>query len=113
MKCYSLILGARNTGSGRRGFPAADEARIRQITIRSFPNGFTILNADGGWFDPVSRRFVRERSRQILVCSARPRDVWTWCRNLMAALKQQELLVVELGIARTVRARPRARTRSA
>jgi hypothetical protein len=107
MKCYSLLVGARNVGSGRRTFSAADEARIRDITFRSFPNGFTILNADGGWFDPASRRFVRERSRQILVCTDRPRTVWAWCRNLMRTLGQQEMLVVELGRARTIRLRVR------
>jgi hypothetical protein len=107
MKCYSLLVGARNSGGRRRKFSAADDTRIREITFRSFPNGFTILNADGGWFDPAARRFVRERSRQILVCTARPQTVWAWCRNLMSALGQQELLVVELGRGRTVRLRNR------
>lgn len=67
LKCFSLLLGARNTpGAGKR-FSAADEERIREITFRHFPDGFTILNADGGWFDPIRRRFVEEESRQILV----------------------------------------------
>jgi hypothetical protein len=109
MKCYSLLVGARNAGGGGHGFSAADDRRIREITFRSFPNGFTILNADGGWFDPATGRFVREKSRQILVCTARPQTVWTWCRRLLRALGQQELLVVELGRGRTVRVRERPR----
>lgn len=98
LKCYSLILGARNTpGAGKR-FTRADEERIREITFRHFPDGFTILNADGGWFDP-QRGFVAEESRQILVCASRLLALRRWCDELARALQQKELLVVELGAA--------------
>lgn len=100
MKCYSLLLGARNTRSRTGSFSPRDEDRIRRITFRHFPDGFTVLNADGGWFDPRSRRFVAEQSRQILVCAANSRGLRGWCAELAASLGQEELLVVELGAAR-------------
>lgn len=108
-RCFSLILGARNTpGAGRR-FRRRDDAAIRRITFRHFPQGFTILNADGGWFDPAAGRFVAEESRQILVCPSRRADLRPWCRELAAALKQKELLVIELGGVASYRARAKTK----
>ena len=100
MKCFSLNLGARNTPKAGRHFSAPDEKAIRAITQRHFPEGFTILDAAGGWFDPVRGRFVQEESRQILVCAPDLRRLKPWCRELAARLKQRELLVIELGTAR-------------
>lgn len=111
LKCFSLLLGARNTpGAGKR-FSAADEEQIRAITFRHFPDGFTILNADGGWFDPARQRFVDEESRQILVLARRRADLKDWCRELGTALNQQELLVVEIGPATAFRASHRRHRR--
>lgn len=98
LKCYSLLLGARNTPAAGKQFTAGDEARIREITFRHFADGFTVLNADGGWFDPA-RGFVEEESRQILVCATSVTALRRWCEELAAVLKQKELLVVELGAA--------------
>lgn len=107
MKCYSLLLGARNTPAAGKRFSAADEARVRDITFRHFPDGFTVLNADGGWFDPTRKKFVEEDSRQVLVCAADRRQLRAWCHELADALKQKELLIVELGPATTYRFRRR------
>lgn len=105
LKCFSLLLGARNTpGAGKR-FSVADEERIREITFRHFPDGFTILNADGGWFDPARRTFIEEESRQILVLARRRADLRRWCGELAAALNQKEFLVVEIGPAAAFRTR--------
>ena len=104
LKCFSLLLGARNMPGGKR-FTRADNERIHAITFRHFPAGFTILNADGGWFDPARGRFVEEPSRQILVCAPNLRTLRPWCDELAGALKQAELLVVELGPAFTFRAK--------
>ena len=101
MRCYSLLLGAHNTPAATARFSAKDEARIRTITFRHFPQGFTILNADGGWFDPAKKVFVEEQSRQILICTSQPQKLAAWCEELAAALKQDELLVVSLGRAAT------------
>ena len=106
LTCYSLLLGARNTpGAGKR-FRRSDEKRIREITFRHFPDGFTVLNADGGWFDPA-RGFIAEDSRQLLVCAPGRAALRPWCEELAAALGQKELLVVELGPASTFRSRRR------
>jgi hypothetical protein len=105
MKCFSLILGARNTSAAGTRFLKRDDALIRSLTARHFPDGFTILAADGGWFDPARKAFVEEASRQILVCSRKQASIRAWCADLAHALNQKELLVVELGIARTFRYR--------
>jgi hypothetical protein len=104
LKCYSLLLGARNTPGAGKHFTKADNERIHAITFRHFPDGFSILNAEGGWFDPNRRKFVEEDSRQILVCARSVRQLRGWCEDLTVALKQKELLVVELGPAFTFRA---------
>lgn len=109
MKCFSLILGARHLASAGPRFRAADEAHIRRITRRHFPDGFTILEASGGWYDPAQKRFVAEESRQILVCTIDRRRLTPWCEELARALGQQELLVVELGAAIRFRLRQKRR----
>ena len=106
MKCFSVILGARNTPSAGRRFTQKDDAAIRALTASHFPLGFTILNADGGWFDPHRAEFIEEESRQILVCTSDRRVLKNWCAALAEALRQKELLVVELGAARTFRFAP-------
>ena len=113
MKCYSLSIGSENTGGGRR-FTRAADALIRKITESHFPDGFTIMHANGGWFDPKRGQFLREESRQVIVSAEHPRRLDDWCEELARALKQKELLVIELGPRRRLRfdqpARPRRRT---
>lgn len=105
-RCYSLLLGARNTpGHGKR-FTPEDDAHIRDITFSHFPDGFTVLNADGGWYDPAGRNFIEEESRQILVCTSNRTALRHWCAALAEALQQDELLVVEMGPAVLFRAKP-------
>jgi len=96
-KCYSLLLGARQTPGAGRTFASEDDARLREITARHFPEGFTILQAGGGWFDPARREFIEEESRQVLVATSRPALLRPWCDELGRALNQQELMLVELG----------------
>lgn len=105
MKCFSLILGARNTPAAGRQFSKEDDELIRGLTGRYFPGGFTILNAEGGWFDPGRKVFIEEAARQILICTPDTRALKAWCTALARALHQKELLVVELGTARTFRYR--------
>lgn len=113
MKCFSLLLGARNTPAATASFSAEDDERLRSITFRHFPDGFTILNADGGWFDPLKKAFVEEQSRQILICTSDSRKLAPWCEELRSALKQDELLVVELGNASTYPVQQKKRVRRA
>lgn len=103
MKCFSLILGARNTPAAGSRFLGEDDALLRDLTARYFTKGFTILNAEGGWFDADKKCFVEEEARQVLVCTDNPETLSAWCAALAEALRQKELLVVELGEARTFR----------
>lgn len=105
MKCFSLILGARNTPAARRRFLKKDDALIRTLTAEHFPDGFTILEAQGGWFDPTRRAFIEESARQILVSSKSLSRVKAWCADLACKLDQKELLIVEQGTVRTFRYR--------
>jgi hypothetical protein len=106
LKCFSVLLGARNTPAGGKHFSPRDVARIHAITFRHFPDGFTVLNAEGGWYDPANG-FIEEDSRQILICAPNRSSLRSWCAELAAALKQKELLVVEVGPATTFRRRGR------
>jgi hypothetical protein len=103
MKCFSLTLGSRNARKAGRRFSAADDRLVRTVTEAHFPDGFTIVEADGGWFDPKRRKFVKEESRQILVCAPSAARLRPWCRELGRALGQKALLVVEVGPAVTYR----------
>lgn len=103
MKCFSLTLGARNSGANKNRFRPADELSIRTITARYFPEGFSILNVKGGWFDPARNKFIKEESRQIWVSTARLKAVKPWARKLAATLNQKEIILVELGRATRLR----------
>lgn len=101
MRCYSILVGARNS---RRTFSRRDDALVRNVTLRHFPTGFTILHSAGAGYDPQRRRFVMEQSRQILVSTDSAPKVRRCARALAAALQQYEVLVVTLG--RAYRTRP-------
>ena len=110
-KCFSLLLGARNTPSAGKHFAPADDERILSLTFRYFPSGFTILNASGGWFDPERKQFIEEDSRQIMVCAPGIRSLRRWLAELATTLKQKELLVIEVGPATPFVAEARGRVR--
>jgi hypothetical protein len=100
MKAYSLLVGSK---AGQRRFSAVDEQRLRTITARHFPDGFTILDADGVWYDPETKKFSREAARQILVCTQKVSHVRRWSQEIGKALQQRELLLVETGSAKKIR----------
>jgi len=103
MKCFLLIIGSGSDKRSKRRFSKRSDRTIRELTEKHFPDGFTILNADGGWFDPTRKKFIEEAARQILVCTAKRSALSRWCAELARATHQKELLVVELGVARTFR----------
>jgi hypothetical protein len=103
VKCFSLFVGSRNSAAASRRFTRRDDEVIRTITFRHFPGGFTVLNADGGWFDPQQKRYVAEESRQIYVCAKNKRGLRPWHEEIRRALHQHELLLIELGAAHYVR----------
>lgn len=97
MECWSLMIGARAVGLKGGRITRHDDELIQRITQKHFPQGFTILEAKGGWFDTAEKRFVREESRQILVSANGPSSVRNWGRELGRALQQKELVLVRLG----------------
>jgi hypothetical protein len=99
MKSYSLLVGSNN----RRGyFARGDERQLREITARHFPTGFTILNAKGSWYDATSRTYRNEEAREVVICTGNTATarVHAWCRELGRALRQKELLLIEVGRVR-------------
>ena len=106
LKCFSLLLGVRNTPGAGKTFTSKDDEKIRSLTFRHFPARFTSLNANGGWFDPVQKRFIEEESRQIMVCATGIRALKNWLEELAGLLKQKELLVIEVGAATTFHVAP-------
>ena len=117
MKCYSLLLGARNTPAAGKRFLRRDDALVREITARHFPDGFTILSAEGAWYDRERGTFIEEDSRQILITTRDRAKLRAWSQELGEALQQKELLVVELGRASVFPikrrpGRPKSRTSS-
>jgi len=97
MNCYSLTIGSRNTRAAAAKFSVRDDETIRKITRRYFPLGSTILNANGTWFDPKKKAFVKEESRQILVCASDRRELKGWYNQICFAMQQKSLMLVELG----------------
>ena len=106
MICYSLTIGSRNSVNAAARFSVKDQETIQRITAQHFPLGSTILEASGTWFDPVARTFVREESRQILVCAAAREDLKGWYNELCYAMQQKSLMLVELGPVDFINADP-------
>lgn len=101
IRCWSLLIGSQRVGHGP-SFRKAHEQLIQRLTAGHFPNGYTILAAQGGWYDPARRRFIREATRQVLVTASSVARVRAWARALGRALRQKETLLVELGPARII-----------
>jgi hypothetical protein len=102
MKSYSLLIGSNNA---RGRFFNRDEKLLQQITARYFPEGFTILVANGSWYDSGTGSFHKEEARQVLICTRRARKLHAWCVELGRALRQKELLLIEVGSAHRFRLR--------
>jgi hypothetical protein len=96
IRSWSVLVGSRS-GERRGKFSRSDDEAVQRVTTECFPEGYTILRSTGGWFDPQKRRFIREESRQVIVCASHTPLVLRWARKLGKVLKQKELLVVEHG----------------
>lgn len=102
MNSYAVSVGARNSAAAGHRFSARDERLIRKVTRAYFPNGFTILEARGGWWDPDKKNFVREETRQIQVNSSSWPAVRRWALHLGRTLGQKEIVVARTGTAVTL-----------
>ncbi|HEX2860949.1 MAG TPA: hypothetical protein VHN79_04890 [Lacunisphaera sp.] len=100
MKCYSVVIGARNS---RRRWTRRDERTAQEITLRHFPAGCSFLKVNGAWYDPEAGSFRREEAREIVVTTRSAAKLNAWCQELGRALGQRELLVLAKGTARRLR----------
>ena len=103
MKAYSVLIGSPNN---TRRFSRRAEQTLQTITARHFPDGFTILDAKGAWYDPARRTFRKEDARQVVVTTPQPARLHRWCRELGAALNQQEVVLLEIGRSTRIRVKP-------
>lgn len=101
-RLYSVIVGARN---GRASISLRDEREIQRITLQHFPSGCSILEVSGMWADPSKGTFRREKARQIMITTGEPQKLDRWARQLGRFMAQKELLMVEVGKAKSVRIR--------
>lgn len=88
---------------------------LEKITAKHFPAGCTVLDATGRWYDPAHQIFQREQARQVLICTSSPRKLRAWCRELGEALRQKEIIVIEVGPVKRVRiarGRPEAKRKA-
>ena len=56
--------------SGASGIPVSDaawQAFVDGVVTASFPDGFTVLDAQGQWRDPQTNRVIHEPSKLIVV----------------------------------------------
>jgi hypothetical protein len=45
------------------------------VIAMEFPEGFTVLDGDGEWRDPATQTMSRERTKILIVATARPTDL--------------------------------------
>lgn len=103
---WSLIVSSID----RRGFGAANERLVHEITRKHFPDGYSVVHLQGGWYDPAAQSFVREQSRQIMVRSSSRLFATRWARELGNALHQREVVLLRMGSAvRVALGKPSAR----
>ena len=60
----------------------------RTITAQ-FPDGFTVMDGDGQWFDQTSGKLVREPSKILLVAADPDSDLKTRLGSVIAAYRAQ------------------------
>jgi hypothetical protein len=66
-------------GRGVKGGPPVSNADwdsfVDLVVAREFPDGFTVLDAEGGWRDSALNKTVREPSKVLIVAAAPSADL--------------------------------------
>ena len=62
---------------------------VAKAITDQFPDGFTVLDGDGQWYDQASGRTIRERSKILLVVADPDSDLKTRIGTVVNAYKQQ------------------------
>jgi hypothetical protein len=65
-----------------------DAFAAKSITDQ-FPDGFTVLDGDGQWYDQASGRTIRERSKILLIAADPDSDLKTRIGTVVSAYKTQ------------------------
>lgn len=83
-----LFFGRDISGRGPLTDAEWDDFAKRVITPQ-FPDGFTVLDGDGQWFDQATGRLVHERSKILLVAADPDSDLKTRIGSVVAAYRTQ------------------------
>jgi len=83
-----LFFGRDIPGRGPLTDSEWDDFAARVITPQ-FPDGFTVLDGDGQWFDQASGRLVHEKSKILLVAADPDSDLKTRIGSVIAAYRAQ------------------------
>lgn len=96
----SLTFGRRKP-DGREVTFAQWEGFVRSEVVPRFPEGFSVIDVEGGWYDAKSGRTIEERSKRLsVVLDVSPDnvDLQPW-RDLAARYKglfQQEAVMLTI-----------------
>jgi Protein of unknown function (DUF3574) len=88
MQQIELMFGRSIAGHLRVGEAAWSRFLAREITPR-FPDGLTVLDAAGQWWDPVGGRLVRELGKMVIIVTADDAPVGERIAAIIAAYKQR------------------------
>lgn len=62
---------------------------VARVIAANFPDGFTILDADGGWLDPWSGKLIRETSKLVIVAADPRSEPATRVNAVIAAYRHE------------------------
>ena len=97
----AYLLGARNRMAGgavkSRQFTPGDDELLREVSVRHFEDGFTIIEQAGNW--RTGKKVVSEDSRTILVVGGSDKQHRSWRNQIVAHFQQQSLIRIDLGRA--------------
>jgi len=62
---------------------------VARVVTQQFPDGFTVLDGAGQWFDQATRRLVREQSKVLFVAADPDSDLKSRITSVVDAYRQQ------------------------
>jgi hypothetical protein len=83
-----LFFGRDIPGRGPLTDTEWDDFAARAITPQ-FPDGFTVMDGDGQWYDQASGKLVREPSKILLVAADPDSDLKTRIGSVVTAYRTQ------------------------
>lgn len=64
-------------------------AFVVHVVAKEFPDGFTVVDGDGGWLDPLTHKVVRERTKVLTVAVSRSTDLVRRLRTVIDSYRRE------------------------